>query len=85
MSDDPRDPPHPNSLHGRTTRPTVYICFRLGCEETPQWTLTPSGRGSVRVCDLHLGPILRACGLPARVDAWEPPDEPTRRRRIPTP
>lgn len=76
-----RPPPHPVSRRGRTNRPTVTLCYRLGCEDSPAWTVQPEGKGSIRVCDAHLALGLRSAGLPARVDPYV--DEPTGRHEIP--
>ena len=61
---------------------TVYLCWRLGCEDAPMWTLAPAGKHPIRCCDAHLATSLRAAGLPARVDPWT--EEPTGRHEVPS-
>jgi hypothetical protein len=53
------------------------MCFHLDekrdpCTELPRWKLKNDKGRILKACDAHLADGLRRCGLPARVDEYDP-------------
>jgi hypothetical protein len=56
---------------------TIDMCFHLDekrdpCTELPRWKLKNDKGRVLKACDAHLADGLRRCGLPARVDEYDP-------------
>jgi hypothetical protein len=68
-------------------KPTVNLCYYqsptgASCGARVLWKLSNDQGKVFKVCDEHLAWALRFAGLPARVDAFPPTDESTKKTKV---
>jgi hypothetical protein len=59
-------------MRDRENKPTVFMCYRTGCENKPMWNVKNIATNKiVKCCDEHLATTIRVSGLPCKIDAFE--------------